>query len=1244
MKKIMIATSISPKNIENQQAAIGSWCQAGFSVFSFNAVDEIKAVREFFPDIPCEEASRDASAEKGRPLVYVYDVLQALKRRSDEDGISICGIVNSDIHLRNIDGKSYRYLRDRAKNGLVYGHRYDIDAITDVTGTEYIGLDFFFFDRTLIDLYQDDGFVIGSAAWDYWMVFIARHFGKRAKLLRTPIAYHIRHPQTWDDATDYQLKKKLARKYLGESSARATARINDAVFGNPYTITCPVGISEKSVLVILPENAENAKTIASLNNQSHKNKRIVFADASNYDFNAAVEDYVLIAADGLLYHRHFLSRMICAAVDGGVTCQLELIAEKMDAHTLFVFNAKGLAQFERRIIIGCTLNSRAGLVSERAEKAVGGRHFIDESLVSIEYDDHAKGLINRLSGKRIYLFGAGRSAQYLINNIDLSSVRVLGIVDSNRRLHGQLVGGIPVVDRDVLKKEDTYDAVLITALRYEFEIYQMLAKTIPEEKIARQFHYDGGGTWAAGIFEKLRYQDLILIGDERYISMLRVLLRDVFILECILERSLSSADLRRLKKIPGNNALIVCASKNPDSLVEKLSDLGLTRDEHFIVGETLIDTFDYEIFGNRKIVYAGQSPDAFKAAFPLAEIAGIYNPETDSIEALPKDAFVVIADSCAEARDVLVDCNVPSILESRLFEAPRPSRMFFELLEATKKSDGLCISPFRTLRVSTGGTLDLCISAWSKVKLGNICESGGRELWNSYVAGIFRLSVLDGRYCFCDMSFCAEGEEYFYKNRERFQRHVKDGEVVTAVTENQAILPYGPKYLFLGYDATCNLKCPQCRRGFFRADAEEERLNGFATREIIARYLVSEPTVAAAHGEYFVSRHYKHVIEAMKKYKNPGWVAITTNGLLFTSENWEYFDKRHHYYFGFSIDAATPETYARVRGGDFDKVVRNLGFAGTLKEKGEIDRLDSVFVVSALNYMEMIPFIHLSREAGVERILFYRIGDWGSMDYFPLYDVANPAHPLHHELVEILRDDVFDAPDVVLCRNLADLRGRDVPRPGKTVLYGWTSNASRVLDLPFVNADYIVDNHTRLHGKTVGKYGLPIYSPDVLSKMEPRPAVIITERKGNGDIARELSRKGLLSVLDAFGPQVDAEERVAAMTEFQNLFFKEILLQAVGRRVAIWGASYAGREACHLLRTGGVEPEFFVDRNAVTLGRDEETGLPVFSPECLESGMFVLVASSNFEAEIAAELETMGFGPGDRFLYFGEAPVETGET
>lgn len=577
MEKILLATSIAPFDIENQQLAVQSWIEAGFDVVSCNSISEMERIRRYFPNIKFVPLDRDASATKGKPLVYVYDVLQTLKK----SGRKVCGIINSDIHLRNIDDGLYHFLYGEASNALIYAHRYDIDKPGDKNGTEFIGLDLFLFSAELIDSYGDEDLVMGGAAWDYWMVFIARHFGHSAKLLRNPIAYHIRHRQTWNDEGDYDLKRKIALKHLGEASARGANQINNAVFENTQTAMFFDAISDKTVFVLFSGLADE-KAVDSIKQQTHKNYRIDFGEPQSYDFSSISEDYVLLADKNLTYNENFMSVMLFALQSASaVTCQLNLVSQKFESHSLFTFDKNSIENLDPDTIIGCSVfETKILKCFDKVKLLSARREYTDSAMVSIEYESYAQNLINRLRGKRIYLYGAGRSLRYLLKEIDVSQVNILGIIDRNERLFGQYVDGIKIGSAEQLKT-DNYDYVLITALRFDYEIFCQLSEIIPTEKIIRQFYF--------GIYNRLNckvnnlyYKDVILISEDCLAEESKSGLKNACVIEYINTCDLDAAKLDYLEGIPGKNILIVVNSPQYDEIALELKNRSLTEYEHFI--------------------------------------------------------------------------------------------------------------------------------------------------------------------------------------------------------------------------------------------------------------------------------------------------------------------------------------------------------------------------------------------------------------------------------------------------------------------------------------------------------------------------------------------------------------------------------------------------------------------------------------------------------------------------------------
>lgn len=215
-ERTLLLTSIAPHNIKNQQLAIESWLRLGFSVTSLNAASEIEHIKSDFSDVEFVTVEKDALQDCGKPLVYLNDVIEYLRA----NGTPVCGLINSDIHLRATP-EMMGYLIDQAKGSMVICNRTDIDALDQDAGEFYkFGFDVFFFDKAILDILTPTEFCLGQPWWDYWL---AAHFMQSPqaapskfsfKLASFPFAVHVKHDKQWDHSGNYQKYGLHFAKYL----------------------------------------------------------------------------------------------------------------------------------------------------------------------------------------------------------------------------------------------------------------------------------------------------------------------------------------------------------------------------------------------------------------------------------------------------------------------------------------------------------------------------------------------------------------------------------------------------------------------------------------------------------------------------------------------------------------------------------------------------------------------------------------------------------------------------------------------------------------------------------------------------------------------------------------------------------------------------------------------------------------------------------------------------------------------
>lgn len=211
LKPILVATSIGPNRIEIQKSAINTWLKAGLKVVSLNTKEEVGKLKPYFPDIQFHEVNRNGKENYGKPYIYIYDFMRYLKSTD----YKVVGIINSDIHFKDLNQDILNLIYEEALDSLVYGHRMDVNNVKDSYGTFSYGVDYFFFDKNLIQIYEDDGLCMGRPAWDWWMVCVPASKNKKTKRILNPIGYHVSHPQQWNQKLNQFLIESIVKeKYL----------------------------------------------------------------------------------------------------------------------------------------------------------------------------------------------------------------------------------------------------------------------------------------------------------------------------------------------------------------------------------------------------------------------------------------------------------------------------------------------------------------------------------------------------------------------------------------------------------------------------------------------------------------------------------------------------------------------------------------------------------------------------------------------------------------------------------------------------------------------------------------------------------------------------------------------------------------------------------------------------------------------------------------------------------------------
>ena len=338
-------------------------------------------------------------------------------------------------------------------------------------------------------------------------------------------------------------------------------------------------------------------------------------------------------------------------------------------------------------------------------------------------------------------------------------------------------------------------------------------------------------------------------------------------------------------------------------------------------------------------------------------------------------------------------------------------------------SEYFCEKPFEFADIGTRGKLSLCCALWMPEIAGDYQSGTFMEVWNSEKAQAIRWSILDGSFSHCLEQHCPHLQNKTLPKRDE----VTDPVYRDIIDNNRTIMEHGPRDVVLSYDKSCNLACRTCRVEPIMLEGEErseaEAVQEWATGEHLKDARALNVTLS---GDAFGSPIFFNFLRNFDASEHPDLkITLCTNGIGLTERNWNRICNEVVDVVYVSMDAATTETYAINRGGDFEKLLNNLHFVGTLMTKGEINGFTLSFVVQANNYHEMPAFAALGESVNASAVMFIQIGNTGVFTHeeFLPRAIHLPTHPEHHKLLEVLQDPSLGSPIVDL-RNFDGLRGQ----------------------------------------------------------------------------------------------------------------------------------------------------------------------------------------------------------------------------
>lgn len=190
-----------------------------------------------------------------------------------------------------------------------------------------------------------------------------------------------------------------------------------------------------------------------------------------------------------------------------------------------------------------------------------------------------------------------------------------------------------------------------------------------------------------------------------------------------------------------------------------------------------------------------------------------------------------------------------------------------------------------------------------------------------------------------------------------------------------------PANLQIARSNLCNFKCVYCidhREG----NNVPRTVNSGDTWQMLLG-LIPKSESLAFHGisEFMIDLEF---FDTVQRCAAAGaTLSINTNGSVCTPKHLDALATYPGYLMmNFSMDAATPETFMRIRGWDFWRVVRNIrsyieGFEGRRQRTS----ITMSFVITKSSVADMMPMVLLAKALRVDGVKYYRLHEYAGLDW-----------------------------------------------------------------------------------------------------------------------------------------------------------------------------------------------------------------------------------------------------------------------
>lgn len=322
-----------------------------------------------------------------------------------------------------------------------------------------------------------------------------------------------------------------------------------------------------------------------------------------------------------------------------------------------------------------------------------------------------------------------------------------------------------------------------------------------------------------------------------------------------------------------------------------------------------------------------------------------------------------------------------------------------------KNKDVACSVPRRDLHIYENGKVSFCCYTWLPHYIGNINQTSILEILESQKAKNIQKSTTFGNFKHCNEDLCPALVTLKKQNR-----------VIEPLSKQTHKLDFKHLTLFLNYDKSCNLTCSSCRNDliYFNKKNMPEGLRNThnAVLENIDDLLANKYELSlniTGSGDAFASELYSQLMNEVSNKESIKF-CLQTNGILMNEQNVTPQIRKKILWLNVSVDAATNETYHKVRrGGKWSVLMNNIHWMNDEISRGGLDVLQGWqlnFIVQEENYHEIPMFLEWALSLSSKpQVWFNLINDWGHLPRkeFQQKAIWRAGHPQHQNFLNTLR-------------------------------------------------------------------------------------------------------------------------------------------------------------------------------------------------------------------------------------------------